>query len=181
MSSRIGKGRPLRPDPSERGRRINKSRFGLLTVDEAEAALPFVLSLMQHEADWLTLGIPVAAFRLRYAVNDTWVVAQQPWLVSLSRALADVANHVHRSAPILVGVVGEETSGCWRRPQPESGETTFPEYPLSAAVAADVVERRGGFVVPPDLQQVAPKVVPVVLPSGLLYVPPWPDAALTGA
>jgi hypothetical protein len=32
VSSRIGKGQPLYPDPSERGRRLNKSRFAWIGI-----------------------------------------------------------------------------------------------------------------------------------------------------
>lgn len=183
VSSRIGKGQPLRPDPSERGRRLNKSRFGLVTVDgEAGCALPFVLHLIRDHSDWLTLGIPVAALRTRYVVDYTWTVADQPWLAPLSRALADVADHVHRHAPILTGCVGEEASGCWRNPSFDAGEKADQDYPPLAELTAEVIEQRGGFVVPLALwRQLAPKAEPVVLASGLRYVPPRPDAALTGA
>lgn len=182
VSSRIGKIGPLRPDPSERGRRLNQSRFGLLTVDKAGSALPFVLSLIHDRSDWLTLAVPVAELRSRYAVNDTWVVADQPWLVSVSHVLATVADHVHHRTPIQMGVVGEEASGCWRSPHSERDEEVCPDYPPSAVLTTDVIEQRGGFVVPPKLwQQLAPRVTPVALSSGLLYAPPCPHAAMTGA
>lgn len=183
VSSRIGKGRPLYPDPSERGRRLNKSRFGLLSVDEkAGCVLPFVLHLIRDHSDWLTLGIPVAVLRSRYPMGYTWTVADQPWLAPLSRALADIADHIHRHTAILTGSIGEETSGCWRSPSFEVGEEACPAYAPLAAISANVIEQRGGFVVPPALwKQLAPKADSIVLLSGLHYVPPRPDAALTGA
>jgi len=182
VSSRIGKVGPLRPDPSERGRRLNQSRFGLLTVDEAGSALPFVLSLIHDRSDWLTLAVPVAALRSRYAVNDTWVVADQPWLIPFSHVLAAIADHVHRRTPIQMGVVGEEASGCWHSPYSERDEEAFQNYPPSAVLTTDVIEQRGGFVVPPKLWlQLAPRIAPVVLSSGLLYAPPCLQAALKGA
>ena len=48
--------------------------------------------------------------------------------------------------------------------------------------ADEVLEDRGGLVVAADIwQQLAPRLEPVTLPSGLLYAPPRPAAALIGA
>jgi hypothetical protein len=55
-------------------------------------------------------------------------------------------------------------------------------YPPLAVLTFEVLEDRGGIVVAADLwQQLAPGIAPVTLPSGLLYAPPRPRAALTGA
>lgn len=54
--------------------------------------------------------------------------------------------------------------------------------PPLAVMTAEVIEKRGGFVLPPELwKQLKPTVDPTVLSSGLLYAPPMPNAALTGA
>jgi hypothetical protein len=181
VSSRIGKTKPLYPDPS--GRILQRSRFGLLTVDASEPALPFVLRLIRDRSDWLTLGIPITALRSLYPLDESWIVAKQPWLGPLSQILAGVADHVHRRESILMGVVGEEASGCWRSPTLESGgdPRPDPDYPPIAILTADVIDHRGGFVVSPELwRELDPKSDAVAMPSGLLYVPPQPGAALTG-
>jgi hypothetical protein len=182
-------------------------RFGLLTSDLVGCSLPFRLSLIREEraqplaapndpqevrvefgvqtqqpSDWATLDIPVRALAAVWPVDVTWSVGGQPWLLPLCRALADVADHVHAHAPILGGVLGEETSGCWRVPtQTRAGEAEQ-GYPPLAVLSAEAVEERGGFVVTPDLwRRLAPRADAVALPSGLLYAPPRPAARLTGA
>ena len=183
------------------------SRFGLLTSSLVGRPLPFRLSLIREEraqppkpldepqevrvefgvqtqqaSDWTTLDIPVSALAAVWPVDITWSVAGQLWLLPLCRALADVADHVHAHAPILGGVVGEETSGCWRVPtQTRAGEAEQ-GYPPLAVLSTEVVEKRGGFVVTPELwRRLAPRANAIALPSGLLYAPPRPAARLTGA
>lgn len=152
-------------------------RFGLLTADLAKHSLPFNAWLVREErapaaepspadpsavkiefgvqtqqpSDWLTLGIPVRALAVTRPVDNSWSVESQPWLLPLCRALAAVADHVHARAPVLGGVVGEETSGCWRVPtQTRAGEAEQ-GYPPLAVLSAEAIEERGGFLVTPDL------------------------------
>jgi hypothetical protein len=183
------------------------SPFGLFTSGPVGHSLPFSLSLIREEraqppappddpqevriefgvqtrqpSDWATLDIPVRALAAIWPVDITWSVAGQPWLLPLCRALADVADHVHTHAPILGGVMGEETSGCWRVPTRMRVSEAEQGYPPLAVLSAEVVEERGGFLVTPDLwRRLAPRVDAVALPSGLLYTPPGPTARLTGA
>src|SRR5207237_176156 len=71
-----------------------------------------------------------------------------------------------------------EASGCWRRPTPTRREEAHHGYPPLALLSAEVIEKRGGFFVSPEIwAQLAPATVPAVLSSGLLYVPPHPAAA----
>ena len=177
-------------------------QFGVVKMDSAGAPLPFIVRrIREHQAseeeraariqfgirtqepsDWLTLGIQVGALRARWSVDDSWRVATQPWLLALCSALAVIADHIHAKVPFHVGVMGEEASGCWRRPSPIREREARQEYPPLALLSAEVIEERGGFLVAPDLwAQLAPATVPVILPSGLLYVPPQPNAALLGA
>jgi hypothetical protein len=177
-------------------------QFGILQIAEAALKLPFLLYWIreqsaseeglrskirfgiqtQEPSDWLTLGIPVRALRAHWSVDDSWRVATQPWLSELCAALAEVANHIYSDARLALGVMGEETSGCWRSPTALRAKEAHQEYPPLALLNAEVIENRGAFVVPPDLwAKLAPHTEPVVLSSGLLYVPPHPCSALTGA
>ena len=77
--------------------------------------------------------------------------------------------------------MGEEASGCWRVPTPVRMAEAEQGYPHLAVLTAQAVEERGGFVVKPEMwRRLAPRAEPVILPSGLLYVPPNPSARLTG-
>ena len=188
VSSRVGKTRPLRLDPSELGYRFNASRFGRLTVGQAGIELPFLLSRIgelgkrPNPSDWLTLGIPVAALQICCGVDETWTLSSQPWLGPLCRALAEVADHVHRAVPFMAGVLGEEASGCWRGDGRMLASDSGQAYPPMAIMTASIVEKRGGFVVSPELwRQLAPRTEPIILSSGLLFAPPQPDAPLLGA
>lgn len=199
-------------EPGDIGQTVSRgdpasSHFGLLTSGLVGHSLPFRLSLIrekraqartppddpqevriefgvqtQQPSDWATLDIPVRALAAIWPVDITWSVEGQPWLLPLCRVLADVADHVHAHAPILGGVMGEETSGCWRVPtQTRAGEAEQ-GYPPLAVLSAEVLDERGGFVVTPDLwRRLAPRSDPVTLPSGLLYALPRPAARLTSA
>jgi hypothetical protein len=49
-------------------------------------------------------------------------------------------------------------------------------------MTAEVIDARGGFVLPIELwKRLAPDVEPCIMSSGLYYVPPRPNAPLTGA
>ena len=183
------------------------SQFGLLASTLVGHSLPFRLSLIreqraqlrpppadlqevrvefgvrtQQPSDWITLFVPVDALAAIWPVDMTWAVAGQPWLLSLCRALADVADHVHARAPILGGVMGEEASGCWRVPtQTRAGEAEQ-GYPPLAVLSAEAIAKRSGFVVTPgSWRRLTPHASRETMPSGLLYVPPQPGARLTGA
>jgi hypothetical protein len=180
----------------------SEGEFGILRIAGVSASLPFAAYRIreQHSArdksgskiqfgvsteepsDWLTLGIPVRALRAQWSVDDTWCVATQPWLLMLCDGLARVADHIHTHAPIAVGVMGEETSGCWRRPTPTRAREAHQDYPPLALLNAEVIEQRGAVVLPPDLwAELAPDAPPFILDAGLHYVPPQPNAHLTGA
>jgi len=175
--------------------------FGILEMFDV-ASLPFIVQCIQEScasdhdlaqpikfgiqtrepSDWLTLGFPVRALRSWWSVDGSWRVVTQPWVLALCSALAGIVDHLYARAPFCVGVMGEEASGCWRRPTPTRREEAHHGYPPLALLSAEVIEKRGGFFVSPEIwAQLAPATVPAVLSSGLLYVPPHPDAALLGA
>jgi hypothetical protein len=177
-------------------------QFGILEMPDGAPPLPFIVHWIQERrasdddlaapiqfgiqtqepSDWLPLGIPVRALRSRWPVDGSWRVMKQPWLSTLCSALVGIADHIYAGVPFYVGVMGEEASGCWRRPTPTRQQEAHQGYPPLALLSVEVIEERGGFLVSPDLwAQLAPVVVPGVLPSGLLYVAPRPDAALLGA
>ncbi len=124
-------------------------RFGLLRMGAAAPSLPFVAHLIrekktsaeqraatiqfgiqiQEPSDWLTLGIPVRALCSSWSIDNSWVAASQPWLPSLCRVLAGIADHIHQRAGILGGVMGEEASGCWRHPTPSRLQEAHQSYP----------------------------------------------------
>jgi hypothetical protein len=158
-------------------------QFGILQIAQAALKLPFILRCIreqraseqdlrseiqfgiqtQEPSDWLTLGIPVRALRAHWSVDNSWRVATQSWLSTLCAALAGVADNIHSHVPL-------------RAKEAHQG------YPPFALLNAEVIENRGAFVVPPALwTRLAPRTASVVLTSGLLYVPPHPNAALTGA
>lgn len=177
-------------------------RFGILKAAYQTSSLPFIVYFIrektasaeqlaekiqfgiqtQSPSDWLTLGIPIGVLRRKWQVDDSWITDKQPWLQGLCLLLADVADHVHRHAQILAGVMGEEASGCWRNPTPARTHEAHQGYPPLAVMSADVIEARGGLVLPSELwKRLAPNADPLVMPSGLYYVPPRPTAPLTGA
>jgi hypothetical protein len=178
-------------------------RYGLAKIDASCPPLPFVLYFIreqvtptrhtsdskiefgiqtQQPSDWLTLGVPVGMLSSWWPVDNSWSVNTQPWLSTLCRALAGIAGSIHHRAPLASGVLGEEASGCWRRPTAARILEAHQEYPPAALLTAEIIRERGGFVVPPDLwKELAPGIDPIVLPSGLLYAPPQLSAALSGA
>ncbi len=173
----------------ERSDRPMHRRYGQLTLGDPFPALPFGFywiredeQAVEEPSDWLTLGIPVAALQLLPSFDGSWSIATQPWLAIVCRALAEIADHINRHAHLVVGVMGEEVSGCWRCPTPRRTRRAHQGYPPLAVLTSEVLDDRGGIVVAADLwRQLAPGVAPVTLPSGLLYAPPRPGAALTGA
>jgi hypothetical protein len=163
-------------------------QFGMLKMGDIAPAVPFIVHWIQEQraseepSEWLTLGIPVRALRAVWPVDGSWRVATQPWLSTLCSALAVIADHVHARVPFSVGVMGEEASGCWRRPTPVRAREAHQDYPPLALLSAEIIEERGGFLVAPELwAQLVPTAIPAVLPSGLFYVPPQVNAALLGA
>lgn len=184
-----------------------RSPYGLLTVSAEMPPMAFILYAIKEEraqkqesdtsssgkkvqfgvqtqepSDWLTLDIPVCILAAAWLVDDSWSMATQPWLATLCRVLADVANHVHACTPILGGVMGEEASGCWRVPTPTRITEATQGYPPLAVISSQAIAERGGFVITPEIwTQLTPNANYVSLPSGLRYVPPNPSAQLTGA
>jgi hypothetical protein len=177
-------------------------RFGLVRMEALASSLPFVVHCIreqkasaeqlaakiqfgiqtQQPSDWLTLGIPIGVLRSAWSVDNSWITDNQPWLRDLCALLADIADHVHQNAQIVAGVMGEEASGCWRNPTPARAHEAHQGYPPLAVMTAEVIEARGGFVLPIELwKQLAPDVEPRIMSSGLYYVPPRPNAPLTGA
>jgi hypothetical protein len=172
----------------QRDRPVHR-RYGVLTLGDPFPALPFGFYWIREDkkaaeepADWLTLGIPITALQMLPSFDGSWSIATQPWLATVCRALAEIADHIYSHAHLVVGVMGEEVSGCWRRPTPRRTRRAHQSYPPLAVLTSEVLEDRGGIVVAADLwQQLAPGITPVTLPSGLFYAPPRPSAALTGA
>lgn len=168
---------------------LKRQRYGRLCPGDPFPTLSFALAWVrengvktQEPSDWLTLGLPVAALKSLPSFDGSWTTATQPWVATLCRFLAGIADEVHRQTPIAGGVLGEEASGCWRRPTPGRVGRAHQAYPPLAVLSANAVENRGGFLIPSDLwEQLAPKVAPIALPSGLYYAPPQPLAPLTGA
>jgi hypothetical protein len=177
-------------------------RFGLFRMDDITLSLPFVVHCIreqkapaeqlaakiqfgiqtQEPSDWLTLGIPIGVLRSVWSVDNSWVTDNQPWLRDLCLLLAGIADHVHQGAGIVVGVMGEEASGCWRNPTAARAHEAHQGYPPLALLTAEVIEARGGFVLPIELwKRLAPGINPCIMPSGLHYVPPRQNAPLTGA
>ena len=162
--------------------------YGMLTIGTSFPSWPFGFywiredeKTVEEPSDWLTLGIPVSAMRSLLSFDGSWSVTTQPWLATVCRALADIADHINCHIRLAGGAMGEETSGCWRRPTPGRLRRAHQGYPPLAVLTAEVLDDRGGLVVAADLwQQLAPRLEPVTLPSGLLYAPPRPEAALTG-
>lgn len=165
--------------------KLPQTPFGILKmVDDGAPRLPFAAcSIREQDAsDWLTLGIPVRALQAHWPVDGSWCLATQPWLATLCSALSEVADHLYAQIPFAVGVMGEEASGCWRCPTSARAGEAHQGYPPLAVLSAEVIEERGGFVVPPDLwANLKPSSTSVVLPSGLLYSPPQHNATLNGA
>lgn len=154
------------------------------SAEQRAATIQFGIQV-QEPSDWLTVGIPVRALCSLWSVDNSWSAANQPWLPSLCHVLAGIADHIYQRAGMrwdLGGVMGEEASGCWRHPTPSRLQKAHQGYPPLAVMTAEVIEKRGGFVLPPELwKQLKPTVDPTVLSSGLLYAPPTPNATLTGA
>ncbi len=175
--------------PATARSRLERSRFGLLKTGIDPAIVPFALYWMREEgdesgeaSDWLSLDIPVSAFRSRPSANADWSVASKPWLADLCQTLAEVADHVHARIPIVAGALGEEISGCYRRPTAERLANADPAYPPEAVLDAAAIDARGGFVVSAELWgQLKPIVAPTILRSGLRYVLPRPARSLQGA
>jgi hypothetical protein len=133
-------------------------------------------------SDWLTIDVPVALLNRFFRVDRSWKVESQPWLWDLCMAFAKLADHVHSMVPICSGAIGEEISGAWRRPTESRNGHDVQGYPPLALMSANVIETRGGVLVPPDLwNDLRPSVEPIVLPSGLLYAAPRPSVPLLGA
>jgi hypothetical protein len=166
-----------------------KAAYGLLTARADQPLLPFALYQIREgrdseaePADWLTLGIPVAALPSPELGEFSWSLKEKPWLVDLCRTLAVVASHVHGHVRITAGAIGEEISGCWRRPTSNRELEADQGYPPLALLSADAIDQRGGFVIPDGLwEQLGPSAVPELLSFGLRYAPPLPDAELRGA
>lgn len=139
-------------------------------------------TLEREHSDWLSIGIPVALLKRFFQVDESWISERQPWLVDLCEAFANVADHVHSKVPIWTGAIGEEISGSWRRPTEKRQACAVQDYPPLALMSANVIETRGGVLLSQDIwNDLKSNVEPVVLPSGLLYVPPRPNAPLLGA
>jgi hypothetical protein len=103
-------------------------------------------------------------------------------LTVLCSAFSEIADHIYSQVPFAAGVMGEEASGCWRRPTPAREKKAHQAYPPLALLNADVIEKRGAFVVCPDLwAELACNSRATALPSGLLYAPPQPNTPLIGA
>jgi hypothetical protein len=154
--------------------------FGTLTLGAPFPPWPFgFYSIREDEktrdepSDWLTLGIPVSAIQLLPSFDGSWSIITQPWLATICRALADIADHINRHSPIVLGVIGEECSGCWRKPTARRIRRADQAYPPVAVLTTQVIEERGGILVTADLwRELAPRIDPITLPSGLLYAPP---------
>ena len=146
-------------------------RFGTLRMDGVTPPLPFIVYCIRERkasakqmsekikfgiqtknpSDWLTLGIPIGVLCSAWSVDYSWVTANQPWLSDLCARLAGIADHLHRRAPIASGVMGEEASGCYRRPTFARALEAHQDYPPLAVLTAEIVEARGGFVIPSRL------------------------------
>ncbi len=185
---KIGDIHGLTPDAARN--RLERSRFGLLKTGIDQATVPFALYWMREEeddeggeaSDWLSLDIPVSAFRSWPSANSEWSVASKPWLGDLCQTLAEVADHVHACIPIVAGAMGEEISGCYRRPTAARVANADQQYPPDAVLDAATIDARGGFVVSAELWgQLRPSAAPTILRSGLRYIVPKPARYLRGA
>ena len=171
-------------------------RFGCLRMNAISRSIPFMVrhvreqhapaeqlaAKTQEPSDWLTFAIPVGVLRSAWSVDNSWITDNQPWLRDLCLLLAGIADHVHHGVRSVAGVMGEEASGCWRNPTSARALAAHQGYPPLAVMTAEVIEARGGFVLPIALwKRLAPSVDPCIMPSGLHYVPPRPNARLTGA
>jgi hypothetical protein len=155
--------------------------FGLLKVHAITRPLPFVAHVIREQQE--PLDWPIGVLRSAWSVDNSWIIANQPWLPGLCLRLAGIADHVHQHARIVAGVMGEEASGCWRCPAYQGYSAPVHQgYPPLAVLTTEVIEARGGFVLPVELWKLlAPRSAPIVLSSGLHYAPPTQNAALTGA
>jgi len=165
-------------------------QLGILRADGDVPDLQFIAYLIGEQqqahlpepSDWLTLGFRVRELGSHWAIDNSWCVATQPWLSLLCTAFANLADHIFAEVEFVYGVMGEEVSGCWRHSTPARAHEAHQAYPPIAVLTAEVIDERGGFVVPPALwTKLRPETRPTVLRSGLLYVPPRPNASLTGA
>jgi hypothetical protein len=182
---------------------VSKTCYGQLNVANITTLIPFTAYLISEAgsvaygdgarvshlqspapelSDWLSIGISTAVLDDFYQVDDNWVAASQPWLLDLCAAFANLADYVHSKVSLCSGAMGEEISGCWRHPTSNRRAHAYQEYPPMALMSAEVVETRGGVLLPRDLwNELRPNVEPITLPSGLLYVSPRLNAPLLGA
>lgn len=120
-------------------------------------------------ADWLTIDVPVPM--IGASPNDSWAlsVTSHVQVALLCEAFARIADAIFAAAPFRCGVVGEEVSGCWRSPTPNRVALAVADYSPQAVLTAEVIENRGGFFLAPGLwNEIAPRVAPMRLGSGLL-------------
>jgi hypothetical protein len=169
--------------------------YGALRVIGTTESIPFVGYRITDESsigsqqtslvkasEWISMDIPVVVLRQFYQIDNSWTLASQPWLTHVCSAFAGVANQVNTKLSIWSGAIGEEISGSWRRPVGHRQALLNQDYPPLAQMSSEVIENRGGVFVPLDLwNELKPKIDPIVLPSGLLYVPPRTDVPLLGA
>jgi hypothetical protein len=180
-----------------------KTCYGLLHVGNVVKPIPFAAHLIRDSgsianengtaepsmqtpaselSDWLSIDIPETVPGDLYQVDGSWTVASQPWLMDLCAALANLADHVHSRVPLCSAAIGEEVSGSWRHPTDSRRLHADQNYPPLAVMSADVVETRGGVLLPLDLWgELKPKAQPINMSSGLLYVTPRLNAPLLGA
>lgn len=182
---------------------LDKTQFGILTINSDSAPLPFALFPITEEgaltvekgalvpyiqdrvpenSAWLTLNLTSAQLAKQFHVDDSWTMRSQPWLALLCDVFAEIVDAVHARAPLKSAAIGEEISGCFRRPTQNRLVHDCQGYPPLAVVSTNIIENRGGLFVDRVLwDQLNPKMDAVILPSGLYYVKPQLDAALLGA
>src|ERR1044072_3821416 len=180
-----------------------KACYGLLHVKNVVEPIPFAAHLIRDSgsiasendavesspqtsvpelSDWLSIDIPTTVLSNIYQVDGSWTVASQPWLMDLCAALANLADHVHSRVSLCSASIGEEVSGSWRHPTESRRAHADQSYPPLALMSAEVIEARGGVLLPRNLwNELRPKAQPSILSSGLLYVPPRLNAPLLGA
>jgi hypothetical protein len=143
------------------------SMYGELSLPESlQVGFRAVAAREQGGSDWLALCIPSGMLdRIGYAPGDP---VAEAFFAALDHTLVGLADAICADAPFDLALVGDEVSGLLHA----SDFSVKPE-------AAEWYLRRGGVLVRPSLLfTLQTRVVAESRPSGLLWIPPAPRAAV---